>query len=73
MESELSKIINQRTNFLRENGKMEPWKISEWRRYFINQLDKFSILRVWKEGLRNEKLEIWYIFHLIIKKKGPQK
>ena len=52
---------------------MEPWKISEWKRYFINHLDKFSILRAWKEGLRNEKLEIWCIFPLIINKMGPQK
>jgi len=73
MESELSKSVSQRTNFLRENGKMEPWKISEWKRYFINHLDKFSILRAWKEGLRNEKLEIRCIFPLIIKKIGPQK
>ena len=73
MELELSKSINQRTNFLRENGKIDPWKISEWKRYFINILDKFSILRAWKEGLGNEKLDIWCIFPLIIKKMGPQK
>ena len=52
---------------------MEPWKISEWKRYFINHLDKFSILRAWKEGLGNKKLDIWCIFPLIIKKMGPQK
>ena len=60
MELELSKSINQWKNFLRENGKMEPWKISEWKRYLINHLEKFSILLAWKEGLRNEKLEFCF-------------